>query len=68
MCAPCSDCEDENLPVIFNGYDAVVVEPELAYANADLLKQIMEDPPQWAREIKLPIAAEGWIGDRYRKG
>ncbi len=61
-------CEKENLPVIFNGYDAIVAEPELAHANPEHLKQIMCDPPDWAREIKLPIDAEGWVGNRYRKG
>lgn len=61
-------CEKENLPVIFNGYDEIVSEPELAYAKWEHLKQIMEDPPAWAKAIKLPIAAEGWTGSRYRKG
>ena len=61
-------CEKENLPVIFNGYDEIVCEPELAYAKWEHLKQIMEDVPDWARQIKLPIAAEGWVGTRYKKG
>lgn len=61
-------CEKENLPVIFNGYDEIVTDPELSYAKWEHLKQIMEDAPDWAREIKLPIAAEGWVGDRYKKG
>lgn len=61
-------CEAENFPVIFNSYDEIVSEPELAYAKWEHLKQIMEDRPQWAKEIRLPIAAEGWVGSRYRKG
>lgn len=61
-------CEAENLPVICNGYDAVVCEPEEAHASWPHLKQIMEDPPKWAKEIRLPIAAEGWVGTRFKKG
>ncbi len=61
-------CEEENLPVIFNGYDEIVCETEERFASWPHLKQIMEDPPEWASALKLPIAAEGWVGDRYKKG
>ena len=61
-------CEAENLPVIFNGYDEIVGEPTKKHASWPLLQQIMEDTPDWARQIKLPIAAEGWVGNRYKKG
>lgn len=60
--------EAENLPVIFNGYDEIVCEAEEANASWPLLKQIMEDRPRWAEEMKLPVAAEGWTGTRYKKG
>ena len=61
-------CEAENLPVIFNGYDEIVCEPTEKHASWPMLQQIMEDTPDWARQIKLPIAAEGWVGNRYKKG
>ena len=61
-------CEQENLPLIFNGYDEIVCEPEERHASWPALQQVMEDAPDWAKAIKLPIAAEGWVGNRYRKG
>ena len=67
MCAPCSAARRE-LPVIFNGYDEIVCEVPEARADWTALKQIMEDVPDWAKAIKLPIAAEGWVGARYKKG
>jgi hypothetical protein len=60
--------EREGLRPILNGYDELVTEPEVAAADWATLKQIMEDAPQWAKDLGLPIAAEGWVGDRYRKG
>jgi DNA polymerase len=60
--------EREGLRPILNGYDELVTEPEAAAADWATLKQIMEDGPQWAKDLGLPIAAEGWVGDRYRKG
>lgn len=61
-------CEAENFPVIFNGYDAIVAEPPERIASWDTLEQIMTEPPAWAKQIKLPVGAEGWIGTRYKKG
>ena len=61
-------CDANNMPVIFNGYDAVVVEPLEKDADLKALEQIMCEPPDWAKSIKLPINAEGWIGHRFRKG
>ena len=61
-------CEAEGLPVIFNGYDEIVCEVDETFANWEHLRQIMEDAPDWAKQIKLPIAAEGWVGTRYKKG
>lgn len=61
-------CEDEGLRPILNSYDEIICEPPSWMADWEILKQIMEDPPEWAKAIKLPIAAEGWIGTRYKKG
>lgn len=60
-------CEANNIPVVLTVHDEIVGEPDEALANATLLEQIMASPPRWAEEIKLPIKAECWIGDRYRK-
>jgi DNA polymerase bacteriophage-type len=61
-------CEAENLPVIFNGYDEIVCETPERFADWTRLQHIMEDRPEWAATRKLPIAAEGWTGGRYKKG
>lgn len=61
-------CEEENLPVILNSYDEIVCETEERFASWPHLKQIMEDPPEWASKLGLPISTEGWTGQRYKKG
>lgn len=60
-------CEQENLPMILTVHDENVTEPEERLANADVLREIMCDIPEWAREIGIPIDAECWIGPRYKK-
>lgn len=60
-------CKREGLPIILTVHDEIVLEPEERAANPSLLQQIMEDRPRWAQEIQVPIAAECWMGDRYKK-
>jgi DNA polymerase bacteriophage-type len=59
-------CERENLPVILTVHDEIICEAERP--DALMLKQLMEDRPPWAVEMGLPIEAECWVGQRYRKG
>lgn len=61
-------CEAENYPIILTVHDEIIAEPESARASATTLQQIMEDRPQWAIDMQCPIAAECWIGPRYKKG
>lgn len=60
-------CEKENLPVVLTVHDELVTEPKAGHATAKMLEQIMTDIPDWAKAMKLPIAAECWQGNRYRK-
>lgn len=60
-------CEKENLPIVLTVHDEIVCDAEPAVDNAAKLKQIMEDIPQWARDMQIPVEAETWAGDRYRK-
>lgn len=60
-------CEREKLPVVLTVHDEIVSEPLTGDADAAKLKQIMEDRPPWAVALELPVAAECWTGDRYRK-
>lgn len=56
-------CDAQNIPVVLTVHDEIVTETDWALEGN--LKQIMEDKPKWAKDI--PIDAEVWAGDRYRK-
>lgn len=54
-------------PVILTIYDEIVTEPLERDADPELLRQIMCDVDPWVKELDIPIAADPWIGTRYRK-
>ena len=57
--------EERGFPVVLHCHDEIVVEhPGITGA---IMKEIMEEPPQWAANLGVPIAVEAWIGKRYRK-
>lgn len=60
-------CEKENLPIVLTVHDEIVCDAVPAVDNARKLKQIMEDIPAWARAMQIPVEAETWAGDRYKK-
>lgn len=60
-------CERENVPVVLTVHDAILGEPLQKDASAVMLKQIMCDIPDWARQLKVPVTAECWTGDRMLK-
>ena len=63
----------EGYPVIMAVHDEGIIEvpEELATQwgcfEASPVREIMETPPDWGKALGIPIATEGWIGDRYRK-
>lgn len=59
--------EKNGFPVVLEVHDEVVAEPLECDADELAFNQIMEDVPDWVRVIQIPIAVEGWQGDRYRK-
>ncbi len=59
--------EREGYPLVLTVHDELVCEVPEGYADPDVLGQIMEDAPRWAIELGIPVAAECWAGDRYRK-
>lgn len=61
------ECEKEAHPVVLTVHDEVVTEPENIFADPLLLEQIMSDVPDWAKSLGIPVKAETWVGDRYRK-
>ena len=60
-------CEKERLPVVFTAHDEIVLETTERPGLAEVLKQIMEDIPYWARERRFNIKAEVDTMKRYRK-
>lgn len=61
--------EKNGLPIVLTVHDEIVsdAKPSSQTSNAVTLRQIMEDRPQWALDLGVPIEAECWSGDRYRK-
>lgn len=60
-------CEKNGLPIVLTVHDEIVCDAEPRVDNATTLRQIMEDIPQWAKDMKIPVEAETWAADRYRK-
>lgn len=60
-------CEKNGFPVVLTVHDEIVAEPMACDADETALKQIMEDVPDWAKAIGVPVKCETWSGDRYRK-
>lgn len=48
-------------------HDELINDVDEALADANLLNQYMCDIPQWARELRIPISADCWVDNRYRK-
>ena len=61
-------CRKNDLPIVLTVHDEIVSEGDKKKSdNALVLKQIMEDIPGWAKAIQIPVEAETWAADRYRK-
>lgn len=51
--------------VVFHVHDEVVIECTPERADLDRVAAIMSQPPAWAPD--LPLGADGWIGEFYKK-
>lgn len=58
-------CEQENLPIVLTVHDENVCEDSAD--RAKLFEQCMLDTPLWAKSLKIPVAVEMMVTDRYRK-
>lgn len=67
MVAAMFKCEKNGFPVVLTVHDEIVTEPLAADADHKALEQIMCDVPEWAKHMDIPVAAEAWVGDRYKK-
>ena len=52
-------------PIVFHVHDEAVAMVELGQGDVKEFENELSRPPPWARDI--PLAAEGWRGERYRK-
>lgn len=59
--------EKNNMPIVLTVHDEIVAEPLQEHSNHEMLGQLMTDRPQWAIDLRIPVAAETWSGGRYKK-
>lgn len=59
--------DEAGFPLVLTVHDEAVTEPEAARADWPALQQIMEESDPWVKAAGIPVASEGWVGDRYRK-
>ena len=60
-------CEANGMPIVLTVHDEIVAEPEAALADAKALGQLMAERPKWAEALQIPVVADCWVDDRYRK-
>lgn len=59
--------EAEGRPLVLTVHDELVAEVEDWKADPLAIEEIMCDRPAWAKALNIPVAAETWTGERYRK-
>lgn len=57
--------EAEGFPVVFHIHDEVVIDCPASAASLDKIVQLMSCPISWAPD--LPLNADGWVGDFFKK-
>jgi DNA polymerase len=59
------NCEANDYPIVLTVHDEIV--SERPGASKVVLDNLMAERPQWARALQIPVKADCWDGDRYRK-
>lgn len=59
--------EENGMPLVLTVHDENICDVPEARADAEALRQIMRDIPPWAKQLRIPVEAETWVGDQYRK-
>lgn len=54
-------------PVVLTVHDEELLEVPEAIASVKAIDGFMTDIPKWARDLHIPVEADCWIGDRYKK-
>lgn len=57
--------EAAGFPVVFHVHDEVVIDCPETQANLNKVIELMTQPISWA--VGLPLNANGWVGDFFRK-
>lgn len=57
--------ETAGFPVVFHVHDEVVIDCPEKQANLDKVVELMTTPIPWA--LGLPLNADGWVGDFFKK-
>ena len=57
--------EAHGFPIVFHVHDEVIIDCPIDKADLDKVINIMSQPIPWAKD--LPLNADGWIGDFFRK-
>lgn len=57
--------EAAGFPVVFHVHDEVVIDCPVEKADLDAVVRLMTQPIPWAKD--LPLNADGWVGDYFRK-
>ena len=65
LAAAIEHLEAAGFPVVFHIHDEVVIDCRPEQANLDEVVRLMTIPIPWARD--LPLNADGWVGDFFRK-
>lgn len=58
-------CEAKGYPVVMHVHDELVAEVKKGFGSLKEVEEIAAMTPAWAKG--LPLTAEGWRGERYRK-
>jgi DNA polymerase bacteriophage-type len=59
--------EKNGFPIVLEVHDEVVCEPMKEDADLKAYEQILLDVEPWVKDIQVPVAVEGWVGERYKK-
>lgn len=57
--------EINGFPIVFHVHDEVVIDCPINKVDLDKVIEIMSQPIPWAKD--LPLNADGWVGDFFRK-
>ncbi len=61
------NAEGEGHEIVLTVHDEIICEVPEALASAKRLDKLMTTVPGWAKQLRIPVNTECWVGDRYRK-